>query len=231
MGDPIVLVPGLLCTEALYAPQIVAFADRPILVADNRSDDGIDKIADRLLKSAPDRFSIVGLSMGGYIAMEVVRKAPERVGKLALLNTSARADTEEQKKRRNVLIKLARQKDFAKIPELFFPGFVHERNEGNAQLKAVVDEMALATGPEAFIRQQTANGSRIDSRPYLAEIECPTLVLSGDGDRLIPPELSVEMHRQISGSTLEMVENCGHLSTLEEPEKVTAKLRDFLNRS
>lgn len=230
MGDPIVFVPGLLCTEALYAPQIVAFADRPILVADNRKDDSIGAIAARILEDAPARFSLIGLSMGGYVAMEILRTAPERVGKVALLNTSARADSQDQKKRREILIRLARQREFTKVPDLVYPGFVHERNEDNELLKAVVSEMALETGPEAFIRQQTANAQRIDSRPFLPSISCPALILTGDGDRLISPDLSVELHEHISGSELEILEDCGHLSTLEEPEKVTDKLRDFLNR-
>ena len=231
MGDPIVFVPGLLCTEALYAPQIAAFADRPIMVANHRDDDSIGAIADRLLKDAPARFSLIGLSMGGYVALEILRAAPERVGKLALLNTSAQADTQDQKERRQSLVRLARQKDFRKIPDFFFPGFVHEKNERNAQLKSIVTEMAFETGADTFVRQQTANSTRIDSRPFLSAIACPTLVLSGDGDRLVSPELSVEIHTHVSASELEIIEDCGHLSTLEEPEKVTAKLRDFLNRA
>ncbi|MEP1577143.1 alpha/beta fold hydrolase [Roseibium album] len=98
MNDPIVFVPGLLCTEALYAPQIAAFADRPILVANTREDDSIAAIAARLLEEAPNRFSLIGLSMGGYVAMEILRTAPGRVSRVALLNTSAHADSEDQKK-------------------------------------------------------------------------------------------------------------------------------------
>lgn len=231
MGDPIVFVPGLICTEALYAPQIAAFADRPITVADNRADDSISAIAARLLKDAPARFSLIGLSMGGYIAMEVLRLAPDRVSRLALLNTSARADGDEQRRRRNLLVRLAEQRNFAKIPGLFFPGFVHEKNEDNEHLKSIVTEMALETGPEAFVRQQTANANRIDSRPHLPDIGCPALILSGDGDRLILPDLSVEIHGLIPASELAIIKDCGHLSTLEAPDIVTAKLRDFLDRT
>ncbi|WP_422041539.1 alpha/beta fold hydrolase [Roseibium sp.] len=227
-GTPLVFVPGLLCTESLYAPQIAAFSDRPIMVADNRSDDSIGAIADRLLEDAPDRFSLAGLSMGGYIAFEVMRRAPERVERLALLNTSARADSEERAKQRQVLTGLARKNRFDKIPDLFFPGFVHEKNETSEHLRSIVHEMAAQTGADAFIRQQDANAARVDSRPSLERVDCPTLVLTGDGDRLIAPDLSVEIHQLVASSELVILEDCGHLSTLEKPQEVTAKLRAFL---
>ncbi|WP_299479060.1 alpha/beta fold hydrolase [uncultured Roseibium sp.] len=228
MAEPIVFVPGLLCTDALYAPQIAALADHPIMVANNRDDTSINAIAARLLEAAPDRFALIGLSMGGYIAMEVMRTAPDRVSKLALLNTSARADTEEQSRRRSTLVKMATEKSFERVPELLFPGFVHEKNESNVTLKSAVVEMAVETGPDAFVRQQRANADRIDSRPYLKSIDCSTLVLTGDGDRLLPPELSVEIRERVPQSKLVMIEECGHLSTLEDPQRVTAELGAFL---
>lgn len=228
MSTPLVFVPGLLCTEALYAPQIAALSDRPILVADNRSDDTIGAIAARLLEDAPERFSLVGLSMGGYIAFEIMRRAPGRVDRLALLNTSARADSDERREQRQVLTDLARKNRFDKIPGLFFPGFVHEKNEASEQLRSIVHEMAAETGADAFIRQQNANAARMDSRPSLTQISCPTLVLTGDGDRLISPDLSVEIHQLVIGSELAILEECGHLSTLEQSEEVTGKLRAFL---
>ncbi|WP_428644481.1 alpha/beta fold hydrolase [Roseibium sp.] len=231
MSDPIVFVPGLLCTEALYAPQIVAFADRPIMVANHREHDSIEAIAASILEQAPDRFSLIGLSMGGYVAMEIMREAPERVGKLALLDTNARADTADQTERRSFLIDLTLKKGFKKVPHLLYPGFVHERREEDEDLKAIVVDMAMDTGPEAFIRQQTALMNRMDARPRLGEIACPALVLVGDGDRLTPLEISQEIHAHIPGSELAVIEGSGHLSTLEEPDKVTARLRDFLNKT
>lgn len=228
MSTPLVFVPGLLCTEALYAPQIAALSDRPILVADNRSDDTIGAIAARLLENAPERFSLVGLSMGGYIAFEIMRRAPGRVDRLALLNTSARADSDERREQRQVLTDLARKNRFDKIPGLFFPGFVHEKNEASEHLRSIVHEMAAETGADAFVRQQNANAARVDSRPSLPQICCPTLVLTGDGDRLISPDLSVEIHQLVIGSELAILEECGHLSTLEQSEEVTGKLRAFL---
>ncbi len=230
MSDPIVFVPGLLCTEALFAPQIVAFADRPIMVANHRDHDSIEAIAASILDNAPERFSLVGLSMGGYIAMEILREAPERVTKVALLDTNAKADTADQTERRQFLIKLTQKRGFQKVPHLLFPGFVHESREEDENLKAIVVEMANDTGPDAFIRQQTALINRPDARPRLPEISAPALVLVGDGDRLTPPEISEEIHSLIPGSQLAIVKGSGHLSTLEEPEKVTGIIRDFLNK-
>ncbi len=229
MSDPLLFVPGLMCTEALFAPQIAAFKDRPIMVADHRQHDRISDIAAAILEKAPERFSLIGLSMGGYIAMEIMREAPGRVSKLALLDTKSRADTPEQSERRSFLIELTRKRGFAKVPHLLFPGFVHEKNEENVGLKSIVVEMANDTGPDAFIRQQTAILHRIDSRQRLGEIDCPTLVMVGDGDRLTPPALSREIHERIPTSELEVIPGSGHLTTLETPEAVTIALQKFMN--
>lgn len=226
--EPIVFVPGLLCTEILYAPQIVAFADRPLMVADHRQHESIPEIAASILEKAPERFALAGLSMGGYISMEIMRMAPERVTRLALLDTNARADTPEQTERRNFLIDLTRKKDFKKVPYLLYPGFVHANRENDEDLKATVVEMATDTGPDAFIRQMTAIINRDDMRPSLPEIKCPTLVLVGDGDTLTPPDLAREIQGLIPESRLAIIEDCGHLSTLEKPEAVTAQLTQWL---
>ncbi|WP_417687879.1 alpha/beta fold hydrolase [Roseibium sp.] len=226
--EAIVFIPGLLCTEILYAPQIVAFADRPLMVANHRQHDTIEAIAASILEKAPDRFALAGLSMGGYIAMEIMRVAPERVTRLALLDTNPRPDAPEQTERREFLIRMTEQKGFNKVPHLLYPGFVHKNRENDEELKSVVVEMAQETGPEAFIRQTRAIISRIDSRPGLSSITCPTLVLVGEGDTLTPPELAREMHQLIPDSRLAVIGNCGHLSTLEAPEAVTAELKSWM---
>lgn len=231
MSEPIVFVPGLLCTETLFASQIAAFADRPIMVADQRSHDSIEAMAAGILAAAPERFSLIGLSMGGYVSMAVLRQAPERVSHLVLMNTNARNDTPEQTERREFLVDLTRRNGFGKIPALLYPGFVHERNEDSQELRSAVREMAMDCGPEAFIRQQTAIISRMDARPYLPQITCPTLVVAGDGDRLMPVETADEIRQGIANSRLEVIEDAGHLTPLETPERVTSLLRAFLNRA
>ncbi len=226
--EPIVFIPGLLCTEVLYAPQIVAFSDRPILVADHRKHETIAEIAQDVLAKAPERFALAGLSMGGYIAMDIMRQAPERVTRLALLDTNPRPDTPEQIERRQLLIKLAEERSFNKVPHLLYPGFVHKDRENDEALKATVVDMAMDTGPEAFIRQTRAIMNRTDSRPSLGNITCPTLVLVGEGDTLTPPDLAREIHDHIPGSRLAVIQNSGHLSTLETPAEVTVELKNWM---
>ncbi|MTH99253.1 alpha/beta fold hydrolase [Roseibium sp. RKSG952] len=228
MADPILFVPGLLCTEVLYAPQMTALADHPVMVADHTRQDAIPDIVEDILKTAPERFSLIGLSMGSYIAMALLRAAPERVSRVAMIATNARADVPEQTKRRKFLIELARKKNFEKVPHLLYPGFVHEKRENDPALRQIVVDMAIDTGPDAFVRQQTALIARIDSRPFLKEIGCPALVVVGDGDRLTPPHLAREIHNLIPGSRLAVIAGSGHLPTLEEPDQTTAVLKNWL---
>ncbi|MFZ1920363.1 MAG: alpha/beta fold hydrolase [Xanthobacteraceae bacterium] len=226
---PIVLVPGLTCTARLYAEQIPAlWRFGPVTVADHRRDDSMAAIARRILAAAPPRFALVGLSMGGYIAFEIMRQEPNRVAKLALLDTGSRADTPEQTERRRVLMALAKEGGYADIPEQAFPVYVHRNRHGDEALKRIVCEMAEATGIEAYLRQQQAILSRPDSRPGLGAISCPTLVLVGEGDEATPPELAREIAAGIPGSHLVLIPESGHLSTLEEPAAVTAALVEWL---
>jgi pimeloyl-ACP methyl ester carboxylesterase len=222
---PVVLVPGLNCSARLYADQIPAlWRFGPVQIADHTRDERMSDIAGRIIGSAPARFALAGLSMGGYIALEIMRQAPDRVAKLALLDTGARADTSEQTERRLRLIALAQGGRFAEVPDALFPILVHRNRHGDANLKNVNRAMAADTGPEAFVRQQRAIMSRSDLRPSLAAIRCPTLVLVGDGDELTPPALAQEIAAGISGARLVMVPDSGHLSTLEQPEAVTKAL-------
>jgi pimeloyl-ACP methyl ester carboxylesterase len=226
---PIVFVPGLNCSARLYAEQIPAlWGFGPVIIADHRRNDSVAAIAAHILATAPPRFVLVGLSMGGYISLAIMREAPERVARLALLDTSARPDMPEQSERRRSMILLAKSGLFSEVPDLLFPVFVHRDRHGDETLRTIVRIMAKETGPEAFIRQQRAIMTRPDCRPLLASIRCPTLVLVGDGDELTPPALSQEIHAGISGSRLVAVPDCGHLSTLERPEQVNQALVEWL---
>ncbi len=226
---PILLVPGLLCSARLYAPQIpVLWPYGPVTVVDHRRDADMAAIATRILKEAPPRFALAGLSMGGYIAFAMLRLAPERIARLALLDTSARPDTPEQTAGRKTQIAMAQADRFGEIPDLSIPRFLHRNRQHDERLTAIVRQMAEETGPDAFVRQQNAIMTRPDSRPLLASIRCPTLVLVGDGDEATPPELNREIAGGISGAKLVVVPDCGHLSTLEKPEAVNAALADWL---
>ena len=226
---PIVLVPGLNCSARLYAPQIpILWRFGPVTVADHRRDDTMAAIAGRILASAPPRFALVGLSMGGYIAHEILRQASDRVAKVAFLDTSARADDPERSARRDAQIEMARSGRFAEVVDALLPLFIHRARHGDEDLKWAVRIMADETGPEAFVRQQTALKSRPDSRPGLSAIRCPTLVVVGDGDELIPHELAEEIAAGVAGARLVVVPECGHLSTIERPEAVNRALVEWM---
>jgi pimeloyl-ACP methyl ester carboxylesterase len=226
---PVVLVPGLTCSARLYAEQIPALWQfGPVMIADHTRDDGMMTIAQRILAAAPPRFALAGLSMGGYIAFEIMRQAPERVARLALLDTGARGDTLEQTERRKVVIALAKSGRYAEVPDIAFPVYVHRDHRGDAALKRLVRTMAEETGPDAFLRQQQAIIGRPDSRPGLAAITCPTLVLVGEGDEATPPDLAREIAAGISGSRLVVIPDSGHLSTLEQPQAVTQALVEWM---
>jgi len=228
-GLPIVLIPGLGCTARLYTEQVPAlWTQGPVTVADHRRADNMDAIARQILDVAPPRFALAGLSMGGYIALAIMRIAPERVMRLALLDTGSRADTPEAAERRKGSIALAKAGKLDEINAMLWPVLVHKNRQGDAALRKIVGDMALSAGADAFVRQQTAIMTRPDSRPGLPAIKCPTLVLVGDGDQLTPPALAEEMAGLIPGSTLVVVPDCGHLSTLERPEAVTKALLDWL---
>jgi pimeloyl-ACP methyl ester carboxylesterase len=226
---PIVLVPGLNCSARLYADQVPAlWRFGPVQVADHTRADSMDAIAADILAHAPPRFALAGLSMGGYIALTMLRQAPARVAKLALLDTSARPETSEQSQQRKPQIAFAQGGRFDEVPALQFPVFVHPDRQDDAALRARVRAMAEETGAEVFLRQQKAIMTRPDARPLLASITCPTLVLVGDGDQLTPPPLSQEIAAGIAGSRLVVVPDCGHLSTMERPDAVNGALAEWM---
>jgi len=226
---PIVLIPGLNCSARLYAEQIPdLWRLGPVTVADHTRDDNMPAIAQRILAAAPPRFALAGLSMGGYIALEIMRQAPQRVARLALLDTGAHPELTEQTARRRPLMELATNGHFAQIPDLQFPVFVHKNRHGDVALRQLVRTMAEETGPDAFLRQQQAIVGRADSRPSLGAIACPTLVLVGEGDELTPPVLSQEIAAGIPGARLVVVADCGHLSTVERPQAVTQALVEWM---
>ena len=226
---PIVLIPGLLSSPRMYAPQVPQlWRTGPVMIADHTRDDSMAGIARRILSAAPARFALVGLSMGGYIAFEILRQAPERIAKVALLDTSARADAPEQTAMRRAQMALAAQGLLAEVVEQQFPRLVHRARRADGALREVFTLMAEEVGAAGFIRQQTAISGRSDSRPTLGSIRCPTLVLVGEGDELTPPERAAEIAAGVPGARLTTVPQCGHMSTLEQPDEVTRALLEWL---
>jgi pimeloyl-ACP methyl ester carboxylesterase len=226
---PIVLIPGLLGSPRLYAHQIPElWRFGPVMVADHTRDETMGAMARRILSVAPPKFVLGGLSMGGYIAFEILRLAPERVAKLALLDTSARPDLPEQSEARRAQIAIARDGRLQEVVERAFPTWVHPSHRSHEGMRSVVVAMAQEVGVAGFVCQQLANIGRIDSRPSLAAIRCPTLVLVGEQDGLTPPERAGEIAQGIANSRLVTIADCGHASALEQPERVTQALVEFL---
>lgn len=231
--EGLVLIPGLNCTPALYAAQWPALASgRQILVADNTTDDTIAAMVDRLLAVAPERFALCGLSMGGYVAFEVIRRAPERVTRLALLDTSAKPPTPETNAPREQMIALAQKGAFDNVVTVLWQKLVAPDRLADEALRLEVRAMAEMVGPAGFIRQQQAIMGRSDARPALGTITVPTLVVVGAEDAITPPDDAREIAAGVGPRARYLeIPGCGHLSTLEAPEIVTAALLEWLGRS
>lgn len=231
MTTNLVLLPGLLCDGALFAPQIAGLADicRP-WVADLTHDDSIEAMARRVLAEAPPGpFALLGLSMGGYVAQEILRQDAGRVTRLALLDTRARPDEAEETRRRRMLIQLASGGEgFAPVTGRMLPLLIHPERTGDEALVSTIRTMAEGVGLQAYLRQQHAIMQRPDFRPALPAIRCPTLVLCGRQDALTPLVFHEEMAQAIDGARLVIIEHCGHLATLEQPDAVNAALRAWL---
>jgi len=226
---PLVLLPGLLCDGRLWTAQIAGLADvADATVPDLTRDESFPAMARRVLAGAPDRFALAGLSMGGYVAQEVVRQAPDRVTRLALLDTTARADTPEQSQRRRDLIALSARGQFRGVTPRLLPTLIHPDRLNDADLVATIVAMADAVGRDGFLRQETAILARADGRADLARIAVPTLVLCGREDLLTPLDRHEEMASLIPNARLVVIEHCGHMTTLERPDAVTAAMRAWL---
>jgi pimeloyl-ACP methyl ester carboxylesterase len=227
---PILLVPSLNGSARLYGAQIPElWRLGPVMVADHTRDDTMAAIARRILAAAPPRFRYVGLSMGGYLAFEIMRQAPERVARMVVLDTSARADLPEIVTLRRERIAMAKSGRFEEVIETTWEPLVHPSLRVGTPLKGIHVAMCRDVGPDAYVRQQNACMTRVDSRPMLGSIRCPTLVIVGAQDEPTPPELAEEIAGGIPGARLIKVPECGHFSTLERPETVTKELVAFLS--
>jgi len=226
---PLVLGPGLMNTPRLWQHQVEHLADiAEISIVETREDKTLEDMARRMLESAPPKFAYAGLSMGGYMAFEMMRMAPERVLKLALLDTAAYNDTPERSEIRREMIALAEKGDFETVKRNTFPIFLAPKRLKDPEMVGIANAMCDEIGPDIFIQQITAIMHRQDSRELLPTIQVPTLVIVGREDQGTPVSAAEEIASGIPGARLAIVEDCGHLSTLEQPHAVTALLRDWL---
>lgn len=226
---PLLLIPGLLCDAALWRAPMAGLADiADCHVPNTTQHDRIDAIARAILSDAPPQFALAGLSMGGYVALEIMRQAPARVLKLCLVDTSARADTPEQAERRRLLLTISKQGQFKGVTPRLLPLLVHSDRLKDVELVDIITAMAERVGREAFHNQQTAILHRIDSRPSLSGIAVPTQVIAGLQDMLTPPDIARELAGLIPSARLDLLEHCGHLAPLEKPVETTALMRRWL---
>ncbi len=225
----LVLIPGLLCDHRLWAHQTQYLADvANCIVPDTTGASSMEELAQSVLAQAPPRFALAGLSMGGIIAHAIMAQAPSRVEKLAFVGSTARADTPEQTTRRKNLIALAEDGRFREVSTLLMPALLHPSRLAETELTDTVYAMADAIGPRAFIQQVTAVMKRPERLGHLHHYQLPTLLICGREDAITPLDMHTEVAARVPGARLAVIEQCGHLATMERPQAVTALLRQWL---
>ncbi len=228
----IILIPGLACGAEMWQSQVTALPAKyraHVTDAHTRADT-IEDMACRLLDEHPGDLILCGASMGGIVAMEAVRQAPQRIRGLALLGTNARPETDELRRLREAAITLFADGRMAEVLRANVPLAFHPSRAGDTLLVRAYLDFVMKAGHEQLIRQNRAIMARPDARPHLPAVSCPTLVLCGDGDQLTPPECSREIANLIPGATLVMVPQCGHMLTMEQPDLVNAALSQWLRQ-
>lgn len=226
----LLLLPGMMCDARLFAPQTAGLADlADVAVGDISGAEGMGALAEAALAAAAPRFALAGLSMGGIVAMEMLRQAPERVARLALMDTNHRAEAPERRSLRAPEIERALGGELRRLLiEEMKPRYLAPESRENEAILDLVLDMALALGPEVFARQSRALRDRPDQTETLRACAAPALVLCGAHDALCPPERHREMAALVPGARLEIVDGAGHLPTLERPDETTAALRRWL---
>lgn len=236
MKPTLMLLSGLMCDASVWAPQCAALQTQAqCVVPDYGLRDSLTAMAQQVLAEAPtERFSVAGHSMGGRVALEVLRLASQRVERLALLDTgtqplSAGADGERERAGRMALLSQARRQGMRAMGKLWARGMVHPDARDTPVFESVLD-MLERSSPEQFAAQINALLNRPDASALLPAISCPTLVLCGREDSWSPPAQHEIMRDAIPGAALCIIERCGHMSTLEQPQAVNAALASWLGR-
>jgi pimeloyl-ACP methyl ester carboxylesterase len=230
---PLLLLPGSLCDARLFAAQLAALRPRPVRVGDLSRSDSVAAMATAILRAAPPRFALAGLSMGAIVAFEIWRRAPGRVAGLAVFDSTCRAESPEVAARRASEIERIRREGTAGLRRLvresYLPRYFAARIAGREPLHDLVVQMAAACGPAVLQRQWRALMGRPDSRATLATVDVPALVACGAEDALCPPALHEEMAAAL-GVHCHVLDGAGHLASLEAPERVSRLLGAWLER-
>jgi pimeloyl-ACP methyl ester carboxylesterase len=227
-AEKVLLLPGMMCDARLWSEQEMRLT-QDVIHADTSRHDSIADMAHSVLRDAPDKFAMAGLSMGGILAFEVWRQAPERVTHLALLDTNPHVESPARQSMRLEQIAAAASGRLRELAtESLKPLYLADAHRDDEALLATILDMAMGLGPDVFRAQSMALRSRIDSVPTLATITCPTLVMCGDEDRLCPPIYHQLMASEIPNAQLKIIDSCGHLSSMEQPNVVTQELQKLL---
>jgi pimeloyl-ACP methyl ester carboxylesterase len=228
-SDPVVFLPGMMCDARLFAPQIADLSrEMAVTVAPITCGERIEEIASNLLDLLPARFALAGLSMGGIVAMELLRRAPERITKLALMDTNPLAETPQSAAGYEPFVAKLRAGLISEAVAMVLGGEVLAPGPARAEVLALATLMAQGLGPEAIIRQVRALQRRRDYQGTLRRCKVPTLILCGAEDRLTPPRRHAFMAGLMPNARLVTVEGAGHLPVLEQPQIVIAALRGWL---
>ena len=226
-----IFVPGLICSADLFAAQLSGL-DHPVAprVANTLGHDSLADMASEALESVTGMVVPIGLSMGGYVALEMVRQAPERVAGIGLLNTAYGTDSDERRAQREATIRMAQSDSFRGVTRHLLKSFLSPAAMRDEDLVARVIAMAESVGRKNFVLQQQAIMGRRGQADTLRGLKVPALVLCGSLDTLTPPRISEEMAQLAPDAELVMLQEVGHLSTMEAPDAVTASLNGFLER-
>ncbi len=224
----LVLIPGLVCDAAVWAYPRAALADvAECVVPDVAASQTMRGMAEEVLAAAPPRFALAGFSMGGYIALEVLRIAPERVTRLAMIDSGCRDDTPQQTAVRTASIEDCENGRYGAVIEAMLPLLLHPTRL-TEPLADLVRAMSARVGADCFVRRQKALMSRGDRRDTLSQAKIPVRVICGRDDRLTPMSRSLDIVESAPGARLSIIEDCGHMPTLERPQAAAALLRDWL---
>ena len=227
MKTPLLFIPGTLCNASLFTAQVADLADlADCRVVDSSRAETLSGMAALILAEVSGPFALAGLSYGGILAFEIWRQAPERITKLILLNTNHKAPAETTRTNQERFVGMAVLGKFNEITtHILTDAMLHPAHAQQPEKRQAVLDMALNIGPDGFIRQVKAQLGRPDSTADLPHITCPTLLIAGRDDTICPPALHEEMARLMPNAQLEIIDECGHLSTLEQPETVNRIIR------